>query len=103
PPSVSPGVASLLTFVIVSAVAVGAVLYSGRTQPPKTKPTSGTAAIAAIRSIAVLPPRSLSRDEESLPLSLGVADALITRLGSVQRLSVRPTSAVMRYVDENHD
>jgi DNA-binding winged helix-turn-helix (wHTH) protein/TolB-like protein/Tfp pilus assembly protein PilF len=101
PASVSPGVASLLTFVIVSAVAAGAVLYSGRTQPPK--PTSGTAAIAAIRSIAVLPPRSLSRDEESLPLSLGVADALITRLGSVQRLSVRPTSAVMRYVDENHD
>jgi len=32
-----------------------------------------------------------------------MADALITKLGSVGRLPVRPTSAVVRYLDSNQD
>ncbi len=93
-------VASLLVLALVSAVALGAVLYSSRAQPPQPP---DNAAIASIRSIAVLPPKSLGEKEESASLSLGLADALITRLGSVQKLSVRPTSAIVRYSDGNQD
>lgn len=51
-------------------------------------------------SIAVLPFRVLSSGIENTGdeyLGLGLTDALITRLSSVQRLVVRPTSSVLRY------
>jgi hypothetical protein len=34
---------------------------------------------------------------------MGMADALITRLGSVRKLTVRPTSSVSRLVGGNDD
>ena len=101
PVSISRRAASLVTVGVVSLAALTALVYSGLSKT--AQPTNPTAAIASIRSIAVLPPRSLNGGEDSLPLSLGLADALITRLGSVQRLSVRPTSSVVRYVEGNHD
>ncbi|HRH43961.1 MAG TPA: protein kinase [Pyrinomonadaceae bacterium] len=57
------------------------------------------------KSIAVLPLRifNLTADE-SLPdefLSIGLADAMITRLSGVHSLAVRPTSAVLKYSDKN--
>src|SRR6266550_3385615 len=79
--------ASILT-VIALALALG-VLFYVRAE----RPTSAHAAIASIRSIAVLPPKALTNDADSAPLSLGVADALITRLGGIRRVVVRPTSA----------
>src|SRR5688572_25739247 len=96
-----PFVLTTLFSITVVAVVASAVLYSGLSK--STKPADPRAAVAAIRSIAVLPPRSLNGGDDSLPLSLGLADALITRLGSVQRLSVRPTSSVVRYVEGDHD
>ena len=48
-----------------------------------------------VRSMAVLPFRSLTNDGEYL--GLGMADALITRLGATKRLPVRSTGAVQRY------
>jgi DNA-binding winged helix-turn-helix (wHTH) protein/TolB-like protein/Tfp pilus assembly protein PilF len=49
--------------------------------------------ISGVRSIAVLPLKSLGADAQD-ELGLGLADAVITRLGFVRALSVRPTSAV---------
>jgi DNA-binding winged helix-turn-helix (wHTH) protein/TolB-like protein len=49
-----------------------------------------------INSIAVLPLRSLGSDEDGKALGLGLADALITKLGSTRQVVVRPTSAVAR-------
>jgi TolB-like protein/Flp pilus assembly protein TadD len=66
------------------------------------RPTS-PGAITSIRSIAVLPPKALSSKADNAPLSLAVADALITRLGGLRRVVVRPTSAIVRYVDSNQD
>jgi DNA-binding winged helix-turn-helix (wHTH) protein/TolB-like protein/Flp pilus assembly protein TadD len=56
-----------------------------------------TPAVTAVpvRSMAVLPFRSLTNDGEYL--GLGMADALITRLGSTKRLLVRSTGAVQKY------
>jgi len=89
--------ASILT-VIALALALG-VLFYVRAE----RPTSAHAAIASIRSIAVLPPKALTNDADSAPLSLGVADALITRLGGLRRVVVRPMSAIVRYADSNQD
>jgi TolB-like protein/Tfp pilus assembly protein PilF len=52
-----------------------------------------------VRSIAVLPFRSLGPDRLDEYLRLGLADALITRLGYVQRLEVRPTGSVRSFLD----
>ena len=52
---------------------------------------------SALRSIAVLPFKALAAGDADDYLGLGVADALITRLSKIRRLSVRPTSAIVRY------
>ena len=56
---------------------------------------------APVRSMAVLPFRSLTDDGEYL--GLGMADALITRLGATRQLPVRSTGAVQRYAGAGLD
>jgi serine/threonine protein kinase/Tol biopolymer transport system component/tetratricopeptide (TPR) repeat protein len=51
-------------------------------------------------SIAVLPFRLLEQHSTGdVFLTTGITDAIITRLSSVGRISVRPTSAVLRYAE----
>ncbi len=50
-----------------------------------------------VRTIAVLPFRNLGGDSGNEYLSLGMADALITRLGNLRQVITRPTSAVLKY------
>ncbi|HJQ25430.1 MAG TPA: winged helix-turn-helix domain-containing protein [Blastocatellia bacterium] len=50
-----------------------------------------------IKSLAVLPFRSLGQEERGGYLGLGLADALITRLSNLSQIVVRPTGAVTRY------
>lgn len=54
-------------------------------------------ASAKINTIAVLPLRSLNGDEDGKALGLGLADALITKLGSTHRVIVRPTNSVASF------
>jgi DNA-binding winged helix-turn-helix (wHTH) protein/tetratricopeptide (TPR) repeat protein len=56
-----------------------------------------THAHAARRSLAVLPFTSLGGETDQY-LGLGMADALITRLGNIRQVVVRPTSAIRAYV-----
>lgn len=58
---------------------------------------------AVIRSIAVLPFRSLSADKRDAYLGVGMADTLITKLSAAGRLVVRPTNAVLKYEDGVRD
>jgi serine/threonine protein kinase/TolB-like protein len=64
------------------------------------KPQADT---ARMRTIAVLPFKSLKAGEADQAFELGMADALITRLGSLHTLTVRPTSAILKYSDANID
>lgn len=57
----------------------------------------------APRTIAVLPFAALGADAEKDFLGLGMADAVITRLTHVRSLTVRATSAVLRYVGQTPD
>jgi len=56
---------------------------------------------AEIKSLAVLPLKSLDAGENYL--GLGIADAVIRRINQTGKLIVRPTSAVRRYLNEDTD
>ena len=55
-------------------------------------------ALPTLGIIVVLPFRSLNTNERDDGLSLGLADALITRLSNCRKLTVRPTNAVRKYL-----
>ncbi len=63
--------------------------------------------VTGATSIAILPLKLLAfpiqEDTGEKYLSVGFADALITRLSNVHSLAVRPTSSVLRYGDETAD
>jgi DNA-binding winged helix-turn-helix (wHTH) protein/TolB-like protein/Flp pilus assembly protein TadD len=56
-----------------------------------------------VRSIAVLPLKQIGGDERDELLGFGMADVLITRLGSLNRIVVRPTSAIFKYIGVEPD
>ena len=60
-----------------------------------------TARPPEIRSLAVLPLKSLDAGDNYL--GLGIADAVIRRMSQTGELIVRPTSAVRRYLSEDTD
>jgi len=65
--------------------------------------TTGRVADSTIRSIAVLPFKSLGQDKGDEYLSIGIAETLTTRLSSLKLLLVRPTSAVLKYASSQKD
>lgn len=79
----------LLAAAVLAAVGLGLIFYRVFNQPP------GPA--GPVRTLAVLPFRTVNNSEADSALAMGMADALITRLGNLQQISVRSTSAVMRY------
>src|SRR6185312_6060947 len=60
-------------------------------------PKQNVGNVNQIRSIAVLPFRSLNNDGSNEYLGTGMADALITKLSNIRQIKVRPTSAIMKY------
>lgn len=69
------------------------------------RPAAGNVAEStpSIKSLAVLPLRSFSRDDSSEKLRLRITDALITKLGRLDDLAVRPTNSVLRFASEDPD
>ena len=58
---------------------------------------------ARVDSIAVLPFKPLVADSRDEALEMGLADTLITRLSSLKNVTVRPISAVRRYIALDQD
>jgi serine/threonine protein kinase/tetratricopeptide (TPR) repeat protein len=72
--------------------------------PPNVPASAATPASptqSQVRTVAVLPFRSLSGGDEAW--GIGMTDAIITRLTSLQNLAVRPTSSVLKYVKNPAD
>lgn len=82
----------LLIGSLIALVVVGAVFYS-RLSGKLHSPATG----ARVRTIAVLPFKLIGASETDDYMGIGMADALITRLGSINQFAVRPTSAVLKY------
>src|SRR5262245_44939483 len=59
--------------------------------------------VTRVDSIAVLPFKPLMADSRDEALEMGLADTLITRMGSLKNVTVRPLSAVRRYTSLDQD
>jgi serine/threonine protein kinase/TolB-like protein len=79
---------------VLLVIAVVAYLVIGRRSLTTARP-------AEIKSLAVLPLKSLDANDNYL--GLGIADAVIRRISQTGEVIVRPTSAVRRYVNEDVD
>lgn len=55
------------------------------------------------RSLAILPLRNVTKDPDTDFLGFSLADAIITKLGPVRSLTVRPSSAIEKYRDRAID
>jgi DNA-binding winged helix-turn-helix (wHTH) protein/TolB-like protein/Tfp pilus assembly protein PilF len=55
------------------------------------------------RSIAVLPFKMLDGNNSDEYRGVGMADALITKLGGLKQINVRPTSSVLKYIRPDQD
>jgi DNA-binding winged helix-turn-helix (wHTH) protein/TolB-like protein/Tfp pilus assembly protein PilF len=75
---------------LTALLAVGLWLQSKR-RPGTNQVSAGTS------SIAVLPFQSLSSSPDQEYLGLGLPDALITQLGGLRQIVVRPTGSIRRY------
>lgn len=90
PRTINRSYLSVLIAAVVILATVG-LLYSAyvrRTPPPHE---------TEVRSLAVLPFKSLSTQADDAYLGLGLADTIITRVRQINGLIVRPTSAVQKY------
>ena len=85
----------LLGFGLLAALVTAYFLMTRRPDPPGE--------VAAVRSIAVLPFNPLAAGGTDDYLGTGMADALITRLGSIRQLVVRPTRSVLKYTSLEKD
>lgn len=85
---------------ILAALSVGALLILFRVAPRRGAEASSVQGNVAIRSLAVLPFQNLGAKRGEEYLGLGMADALITRLGNTGKIIVRPTSAIQRYAGQ---
>ncbi len=81
--------------VTLLAIATGIFIYAWRLKH------IATPARSEIKSLAVLPLKSLDTGDNYL--GIGIADAVIRRISQTGQLTVRPTSAVLKYVKEDTD
>jgi serine/threonine protein kinase/tetratricopeptide (TPR) repeat protein len=90
---------------LLLATLLGAVWYfrNHRLLTPLNPSLSATTTQPNVRTVAVLPFRNLSGGTEDKAWGIGMTDAIITRLTSLQNLAVRPTSSVLKYVDSPTD
>ncbi len=100
------GLAKKIAIAAVAAVVlIAAFLVWRKYSPEKPSAPSASAPVSqpAVRSVAVLPFRDLSLRPGEDSWGIGMTDAIITRLASLQNLAVRPTSSVLKYVKDPAD
>ena len=87
------------TLVSSIAVIVGAIVVTAwwMVQDRRRSPD-----ISTRRTLAVLPFQVLGNSDDEY-LSVGLADALITRLGNLERVTIRPMSATLKYGGSRQD
>jgi DNA-binding winged helix-turn-helix (wHTH) protein/TolB-like protein/Flp pilus assembly protein TadD len=84
-------------FTILALLALLAVLAAATFQLWRKFVLTPVPANFEIRSMAILPFRTLGTKTGDDYIGLGMADALITRLGNTGKVIVRPTSSIQRY------
>ncbi len=90
------GLAAIL--LIATLVFTYTRLHGSHPGPAAEGEHGGATTKAGLHTVAVLPFRSLSGDAADAQWGIGMTDAIITRLATLQNLAVRPTSSVLKYV-----
>ena len=90
----------ILRWSLLAAVCLGMLLILIRVVPRHENNPSQSPSEVEIRSLAVLPFQTLGAKRGDEYLGLGMADALITRLGNTGKIIVRPTNAIQKYAGE---
>ena len=83
---------------LILILGIAFVVYTW-TKPATTSATRNV----QIRSIAVLPFKTVAPDNPDQTLGFGMADTLITRLSNIKQLQVRQTSSVRKFTAPNQD
>jgi TolB-like protein/DNA-binding winged helix-turn-helix (wHTH) protein/tetratricopeptide (TPR) repeat protein len=83
----------ILLLSVFGFIAAGAIYYF---RPNPAQQTT----VSDIKSIAVLPFKPIGEEVDREKLGLGMADAIITQLSKTQKIEVRPTSTIFRYLDQ---
>ncbi|MGA8807185.1 MAG: serine/threonine-protein kinase, partial [Thermoanaerobaculia bacterium] len=93
-----------LVFTILAfVIGAGAIVYFNRHTKPDVQPALATSAPPPIRSMAVMPLDNISNNTKDDFLSVGLADALVTKLQQIPSLQVRPTSAIAGFHNKKVD
>jgi DNA-binding winged helix-turn-helix (wHTH) protein/TolB-like protein/Flp pilus assembly protein TadD len=87
--------AGLVTAVLVVGIVLAAGFYGRLRKPVAARPT-----LQEPRRLAILPFRNLRQNPADEFLGFSLADAVITKLGYVSALSVRPSSSIEKYRNE---
>ncbi len=87
--------------ILVAALVLVTLLVLVRVVLRRGSGTLQTQGPTTIQSLAVLPFRTLGAKGGDEYLGLGMADALITRLGNTGKIIVRPTSSIQKYAGED--
>ncbi|NNF00066.1 MAG: hypothetical protein HKN25_13675 [Pyrinomonadaceae bacterium] len=81
---------TIVGLITVTALAAGYFFFSSQ---------NGVTDPAEISTIAILPFTQIGEEKDE-KLGLGMADTLISRLGSQDRVSISPTSTVVKFIEE---
>jgi DNA-binding winged helix-turn-helix (wHTH) protein/TolB-like protein/Tfp pilus assembly protein PilF len=98
PPALSRRRKVAIVVALAVLVAVGGLAYRRRQDSAKRAEAAGS-----VRSIAVLPFKPLGADSGDELLGLGMADAVILKLSKMERLTVLPTSTVIKLAERGGD
>ncbi len=86
----------LIVTIVAFAAGAAAIVYFNRHN--RTEPVAASATPPPpIRSMAVLPLDNIANNSNDDFLSVGLADALVTKLQQIPSLQVRPTSAIVEF------
>jgi DNA-binding winged helix-turn-helix (wHTH) protein/TolB-like protein/Flp pilus assembly protein TadD len=91
---------TFLWSILAAALALCGFLLLVRMAARRGSGTNQVQGAVAIHSLAVLPFQTLGAKGGDEYLGLGMADALITRLGNTGKIIVRPTSAIQKYAEK---
>jgi TolB-like protein/Flp pilus assembly protein TadD/predicted Ser/Thr protein kinase len=91
-----------LMFLLAAALAIAAiagalVLYYSKKTAAVAPAAASLPATPTVRTLAVLPFQDLSGQSGGEEWGIGITDAIISRLATLQNLTVRPTTSVLKY------
>jgi eukaryotic-like serine/threonine-protein kinase len=90
-------IAAFGVIALLIAAGLGLLLHYRAAPTTPTTNTPAPNAQPSVRTLAVLPFRDLSGQAGAEVWGVGVADAIISRLATLQNLAVRPTNSVLKY------